>query len=218
MTHKTFKRSKKAALILMVPAATLTLAGCVKHPDEEQALVFQTPEQCAESGLSTQEQCAADFDQALALHPQTAPKYADKAECEADFGEGNCETAPQENSQGGSFFMPLMMGYLAGQMLGRGANNGAANNTTTTNNTANNNTANTAAKSNGAVRSNVTSQPLYKSGDDRGTFRTATNTPVAKGVGPTTVNPSKIKPQAGRLVNRGGFGQVAAARANSLGG
>ena len=83
MNKSPFKRSKKAALILMVPAATLTLASCVRHPDEkEQALVYQTPEQCAQSGLSTQEQCEADYNQALALHPQTAPKYADKAQCE----------------------------------------------------------------------------------------------------------------------------------------
>jgi uncharacterized protein YgiB involved in biofilm formation len=63
-------------------------------------------------------------------------------------------------------------------------------------------------------RSNIPTQPLYKSGDDRGTFRTATNAPVAKGIGPITLRPSQVKPQAGQLVRRGGFGQQAAARAS----
>lgn len=216
MTIKTFKRSKKAALILMVPATTFTLASCVKHPDDEPALVYQTPEQCAQSGLSTQEQCEADYQQALALHPQTAPKYANKAECEADFGVGGCETAPQQSAQGGSFFMPLMMGYLAGQMFNRSGNqftgNGpqAGDNKTSTKTTAGNGPTQT--------RSNVASQPLYKSGDDRATYRTANNTAVSRTTGPVKVNPSRIKPQAGRLVPRGGFGKQASFRANSFGG
>ena len=216
MTMKKFKRSKKAALILMVPATTFTLASCVKHPDDEPALVYQTPEQCADSGLSTKEQCEADYQQALALHPQTAPKYANKAECEADFGVGGCETAPQQSAQGGSFFMPLMMGYLAGQMFNRSGNqftgNGpqAGDNKTGTKNTA----GNTATQ----TRSNVASQPLYKSGDDRATYRTANNTAVSRTTGPVKVNPSRIKPQAGRLVPRGGFGKQASFRANSFGG
>ena len=207
MTTKTFKRSRKAALILMVPAATFTLASCVKHPDED-ALVYQTPEQCAASGLSTKAQCEADYQQAVALHPQTAPKYANKAECEADFGVGGCETAPQQNAQGGSFFMPLMMGYLAGQMLNRGGGQFTNGGNQTTN----------AATGNTQARSNVTSQPLYKSGDDRSTFRTANNTEVARSTGPFKVNPNRIKPQAGRLVSRGGFGKQAAFRAKSFGG
>jgi uncharacterized protein YgiB involved in biofilm formation len=63
----------------------------------------------------------------------------------------------------------------------------------------------------------VPTQPLYKSRDDRGTFRTATNAPVAGGIGPISLKPSQVKPQVGQVVRRGGFGQQAAAR-NSFGG
>ncbi len=209
MSIKTFKRSKKAALILMVPAATFTLASCVKHPDDEPALVYQTPDQCTDSGLSTKEQCKADYQQALALHPQTAPKYANKAECEADFGAGGCETAPQQNAQGGSLFMPLMMGYLAGQMLNRSGRQVSGNGPQAADNK-------TGTKA--ATRSNIASQPLYKSGDDRATYRTANNTAVSRSTGPVKVSPNRIKPQAGRLVTRGGFGKQASFRANSFGG
>lgn len=192
------KRSKKAALVLMVPVATMLLAGCGE--EREQAMVFTDPSECSAAALTTASQCVADYAAAQALHPQVAPKYLSKEECEADFGSGQCETAPQRTSSGGSVFMPMMMGYLAGQMMSRGNLQQPA-----------------AAGPSGAAGSKVATQPLYKSRDDRSTFRTATNTPVAKGIGPITLKPSQVKPQMGQLVQRGGFGQQAAAR-NSFGG
>jgi uncharacterized protein YgiB involved in biofilm formation len=91
-----------------------------------------------------------------------------------------------------------MMGFLAGQMMNRGGSN-------------------LQQPAAAGAGSKVPTQPLYKSRDDRGTFRTATNTPVAKGIGPITLKPSQVKPQVGQVVRRGGFGQQAAAR-NSFGG
>lgn len=196
------KRSKKAALVLMVPVATLLLAGCGE--ESEQAMVFSDPSECSAAGLNDTAQCTADYAAAKALHPQVAPKYVNKEECETDFGAGQCETAPQQTAQGGSVFMPMMMGYMMGQMLNRG---GAAGG----------NAQQPAAAGAGAAGSKIPTQPLYKSRDDRSTFRTATNTPVAKGIGPISLKPSQVKPQAGQLVRRGGFGQQAAAR-NSFGG
>ena len=192
------KRSKKTALVLMVPVATLLLAGCGE--ESQQALVFSDPSECSAAGLNDTAQCNADYAAAKALHPQVAPKYLDKAECETDFGAGNCETAPQQTTSGGSVFMPMMMGYMMGQMMNRGGSNFQQ----------------PAAAGAGAA-SKVPTQPLYKSRDDRGTFRTATNKPVAGGIGPITLKPSQVKPQVGQVVRRGGFGQQAAAR-NSFGG
>lgn len=191
------KRSKKAALVLMVPATTLLLAGCGE--EREQALVYESPSECAAASFNTPEQCKADYDAAKALHPQVAPKYVSKEECETDFGSGSCETAPQQTSSGSSVFMPMMMGYLMGQMMNRGAvpqnlQQPAAANT-----------------------SKVPTQPLYKSRDDRATFRTATNSPVAGGIGPINLKPSQVQPQAGQLVRRGGFGSQAANRTPATG-
>jgi uncharacterized protein YgiB involved in biofilm formation len=94
-----------------------------------------------------------------------------------------------------------MMGYMMGNMMNRG---GAQNLQQSQPAAAN-------------ARPNVATQPLYKSRDDRATFRTANNTSVARASGATTIRPSQVRPQSGQLVRRGGFGQQAAVR-NSYGG
>lgn len=193
------KRSKKAALVLMVPATTFLLAGCVEEP--EQAMVYNSPSDCSAGGFNSTEACIADYETAQAMHPQVAPKYLSQAECEIDFGAEQCEKAPQQTTSGGSVFMPMMMGYMMGSMLNRSQGAGGQN----------------FQQTSSGGKSNIPTQPLYKSRDDRGTFRTATNKSVAKGTGLVSVKPSQLKPQAGQLVRRGGFGQQAARR-SSFGG
>ncbi len=207
------KRSKKVALMLMVPTTTMMLASCGEDPKE--AVVFSSPEECASMVTSTSaDQCYADYRAAQALHPQVAPKYLNKSECENDFGSGQCEQAPQQHA-GGSFFMPMMMGYMAGQMFNR--QGGAMPNQPQQEERTAAGTGGAAAGAATNARSGVRTQPLYKSRDDRGTFRTATNTPVARQTGSVMVRPSQVQPRAGQFAQRGGFGAQAAAR-NSYGG
>lgn len=197
MKRTTLKRSRKAALIFMVPAAALVLNGCGSEKAVE-AQVFNTPDECA-AFYNPPAECQAAFAQAQALHPQVAPRYANKQECEADFGVGRCETAPEQQQQQaqGSFFMPMMMGFLAGQMLNRG---GMAPQQQQSSATAGN-------------RNTVPTQPLYKSRDDQNTFRTASNTPVASQPGTTQIRPSAVQPRPANLARRGGFGAQAQQRA-----
>ncbi|MDP4944436.1 MAG: DUF1190 domain-containing protein [Alishewanella sp.] len=196
MPKTTCKRSRKAALIFMVPAATLLLQGCGQEKTVE-AQVYNTPDECA-AFYNPPAQCQAAFEEAAALHPQVAPRYANKQECEADFGAGSCETAPQQQSAQGSFFMPMMMGFMAGQMLNRGGMG-----------------AQSPQQSSAAARNSVPTQPLYKSRDDRSTFRTASNAPVASQSGPTQVRPSAVQPKPASLARRGGFGSQAQQRATA---
>jgi uncharacterized protein YgiB involved in biofilm formation len=199
---KSFKRSKKAALILMVPTATLLMAGCGSEEPVETA-VYQNADECA-AYYNPPAECQAEFAKAQQLHAQVAPKYQSQAECETDFGVGQCEApaatlaqnatgtatdpaAPAQQQQASSgFFMPMMMGFLAGQMLNRGGQS--------------------------MPKQPVPTQPLYKSRDDMGTYRTASNQPVARQSGPVSVLPSKMQPQPGSMVRRGGFGAQAQQR------
>mgnify|MGYP002714818131 CR=1 FL=1 len=184
MKQKLLKRSKKAALVMMVPTVTILMAGCGEEP--VQSAVFETVDQCA--AYYNPEQCKADLAQATALHTQVAPKYTSQQACEADFGAGQCETPPATQAQsGGGFFMPMMMGFLMGQMMNGG----------------------------NKLKQPVQPQPLYKSRDDQGTFRTANNTPVAKSTGSTYLRPSSVQTRPAGLVSRGGFGAQAQQRQSS---
>jgi uncharacterized protein YgiB involved in biofilm formation len=194
------KRSKRAALVLMVPVTSFLLAGC--REERQQAMVFTSPSECSAAALNTAAQCEDDYMAAKTLHPQVAPKYVSKEECEGDFGASQCETAPQKNHSGGSVFMPMMMGYMMGQMLNRGGAAGNLQQPVTVG---------------AGAGSSVPTQPLYKSRDDRSTFRTAANTPVSKGIGTISVRPSQVKVPAGQVARRGGFGQQASVR-SSVGG
>ncbi|EKE73708.1 DUF1190 domain-containing protein [Gallaecimonas xiamenensis] len=108
------KRSKKVALTLMAPISVLYIAGCSEPPVDAE--VFKSVDQCA--GYYDRSNCESTFSEAEKNHEQTAPRYTSLQACEADFGSGQCSTPDQQyHGGGGGFFMPAMMGFMAGQML-----------------------------------------------------------------------------------------------------
>ncbi len=109
------KRSKSIGLVAM-SASVVALTAC-EEPAVDAA-VFDTLSQCLANQDVDRTQCEADFEAAKAQHAQVAPKYTSQQDCEADFGVERCETAPYQTQSGGSVFMPLMMGYMMGSMLG----------------------------------------------------------------------------------------------------
>ena len=165
------KRSKSVKLVAM--GTGLLLVAACEEAKVDTAL-FESVQQCTGLGFSVQE-CESNYREAQRNHINVAPKYTAKADCEADFGSAQCETAPQRTSSGGSVFMPLMAGYMMGSMLSGGRSAG---------------------------------QPLYKSRNDRSTFRTGDNKAVAKSVGRTQVGQSTTRTASAktRTVSRGGFG------------
>lgn len=173
------KRSKSLKLALM-GASVLVLTAC-DQPDETAA-IFENIDECASYEGFELEQCRTDWETAEVEHVRTAPKYTDVADCQADFGEAQCEKAPQQTSSGGSVFMPMMMGYMMGSMLSGGG------------------------------RSNVATQPLYRSKDDSKNFRTGDNQKVAGKTGVTKVASSAARAPSTKTstMRRGGFGSTAA--------
>ncbi len=113
------KRSRSLTLALM-SATAMTLAAC---DNPEEVAVFENAQQCATQEGFDIKACEANMKQAREEHVRVAPKYTSIADCEADFGAGQCEDAPQRTTSGGSVFMPLMMGYMMGNMMaGRTSN------------------------------------------------------------------------------------------------
>ena len=109
------KRSKSIGLIAM-GASVIALTAC-EEPAVDAA-IFGNLSECLADPNVERSQCEADYKSAKAQHGQVAPKYTSRQDCEADFGTQQCETAPYQTQGGGSVFMPLMMGYMMGSMLG----------------------------------------------------------------------------------------------------
>ncbi|AVW93045.1 DUF1190 domain-containing protein [Celeribacter baekdonensis] len=114
------KRSKTVALTIL-GAAAFTLAGC--QEDTVDAAAFPDLKSCTNAaqngGMFSAQDCNAAFADAEALHVEAAPRYDSLSVCEEQHGQGACGTEAAATQGGsGSIFMPLMMGYLIGNMLG----------------------------------------------------------------------------------------------------
>lgn len=111
------KKSQSIRLVLL-GGASFALASCGQNPlPSEGAKFYPTVEACAaEYGAKPCDEAKQAADKTQLTE---APRFAQKQQCEAEFGVGNCESRQEaSNGGGGSFFMPMMMGYMMGNMLG----------------------------------------------------------------------------------------------------
>lgn len=117
------KKSRSIRLVLL-GSTSLALAACDEAPPPDGRF-FRTVEECR--AVLSEAACREGIEKSEQKAVAEAPRYSRKEECEAEFGAGNCETRPAAGM--GSFFMPMMMGYMLGnafsQPVYRGPNNGA---------------------------------------------------------------------------------------------
>ena len=160
--------------VAMMSVSMIALSACEEA--KVDASVYESLEQCKNDPVVPADQCQASFKEARDQHAAVAPKYSSLADCQADFGAEKCEQAPYRTTSGGSVFMPMMMGYMMGSMLGG--------------------------------RRSMVSQPLYRSSQNPGGFRTADNRNVGAKTGSTQVARSATnRPSFKRsTMSRGGFG------------
>jgi uncharacterized protein YgiB involved in biofilm formation len=104
------KRSRTARLVLM-GLAPVALVSCGETAQE--AFVFESVEQCLASEQMTATECQAAQATAQKEAVDNSPRYANRADCVADFGEQQCATQPHSSG----FFMPLMTGFLLARAL-----------------------------------------------------------------------------------------------------
>jgi uncharacterized protein YgiB involved in biofilm formation len=110
------KPLNKFALSLVIGVSAVALVAC--EEPKVDAAVFDNLQQCINDKTITGEQCEQSYKEAVSKHAEVAPKYTSAADCQADFGAGQCEQAPYRTTSGGSIFMPLMAGYMMGSFLG----------------------------------------------------------------------------------------------------
>ena len=114
------KRSHTAPAVVL--AGAFGLSAC--QDDRVDAAVFPTPERCVAEAREgevwfSEADCTEAAEAARAEHELTAPRYDEEALCEEQHG-GGCYA--EERPGGGSVFLPLIAGYMLGNLMaGRGA-------------------------------------------------------------------------------------------------
>ena len=127
------KRSKSVVLTSIMAGSGLTVAACddggaarpntqLSNPPAATAEAaapvgqYATLEECKAAGMFTAQYCDQGFAAAKADHEQNAPKFNDQQTCEERYGVDQC--VPRQNAGGGgSFFTPLLTGFIVGQAL-----------------------------------------------------------------------------------------------------
>lgn len=128
-------RSYRLAPVAVAVSAVFMLSAC--EESDETVSLYTNAQDCSQANPSQAEQCTVAYNNALQEAAKTAPKYATQADCIAEFGESMCTQAPaqagiagtsstngEQTAQaqsGGGMWMPLMMGYMMGRMMGGGA-------------------------------------------------------------------------------------------------
>ncbi|MBA5205421.1 DUF1190 family protein [Pectobacterium aroidearum] len=121
-------RTHRLAPVALAVSAVFFLAGC--EQTDETVSLYQNADDCSSANPSMATQCTTAYNNALKEAEKTAPKYATKEDCVAEFGEAQCTQTPApaqagmaaESQQGGGMsWMPLMAGYMMGRMMGGGA-------------------------------------------------------------------------------------------------
>ncbi|QIZ76194.1 DUF1190 domain-containing protein [Ferrimonas lipolytica] len=113
-------------------SVSLVLSGCSPAEMQETAQIYSNAEECKAVYPDQPQLCDQVFSSAQMDHLTTAPRFTSQAECENEFGAEACQPAPEGSegnpeagqasaeSGGGSWFMPMMMGYMMGNMMSGG--------------------------------------------------------------------------------------------------
>ncbi|ELY2622684.1 DUF1190 family protein [Cronobacter malonaticus] len=122
MFRKSWNASHLTPVAFAVTAAFM-LAGCEKS--DETVQLYQNADDCSAANPGKSAECTTAYNNALKEAERTAPKYATREDCVAEFGEDQCQQVNNTNTsqatqQTGSMWMPLMAGYMMGRLMGGG--------------------------------------------------------------------------------------------------
>lgn len=124
-TMRRLKRSRTLQVTSLMATASFSLAACgapqVAVPPPEPSLAYTSLDECRAANDITDAECDAADANARAQAAETAPRYATQSECEGQWGPDQCRANPQG---GGSFFTPLLTGFVIGQLLNGGGYRG----------------------------------------------------------------------------------------------
>jgi uncharacterized protein YgiB involved in biofilm formation len=127
--HSRLKRSRSLTLTTLMAGAAVSITACDNAPSATQwgdppaassgraveARTFTSLDECKASGDFTAQQCETTLAQAQKDSAENAPKFNDQQSCEERYGVDQC--VPRSSQGGGSFFTPLLTGFIIGQAM-----------------------------------------------------------------------------------------------------
>lgn len=108
-----FRKNYKIKPIAIGISSVFLAAAC--SDNSQDAIVFTSLNDCEHQMPEHMAECKIAYEQALKDAAETAPKFANRQDCEYDFGIEQC--TEYRNNSGGSWFMPLMAGYMIRDLL-----------------------------------------------------------------------------------------------------
>ncbi len=121
INHATFRKSWQArhlTPVALAASAIFALSGC--EQSDQTVSMYQNADDCSRANPGQHGQCTTAYNNALKEAEKTAPKYATREDCVAEFGENRCQQSSSASAGGGSVWMPLMAGYMMGRLLSGG--------------------------------------------------------------------------------------------------
>jgi len=107
------KRSVAVGLTLAAGAAASWYILAPSGGDAEiNGQLYKDTDACAADGRYTRDECISAFVNASEQHQQSAPRYATKEDCEADFAGSTCQPLHQTVADATPAFIPAMAGVV----------------------------------------------------------------------------------------------------------
>lgn len=97
---------------LALGVASVMLSAC--GAEREEAKIYTSIDDCKQDYPDALEKCEAAYKTAAEEALRTSPRFNSEYDCEYEFGPNQCRNV---NTNGGSFFMPFMAGYMVSSLL-----------------------------------------------------------------------------------------------------
>ena len=97
INHSSFRKSWSArhlTPVALAVTAVVMLAGCEKS--DETVSLYQNADDCSAANPGKAAECTTAYTNAVKEAERTAPKYATREDCVAEFGEGQCQQTPAQ--------------------------------------------------------------------------------------------------------------------------
>jgi uncharacterized protein YgiB involved in biofilm formation len=111
-------RSRLALGGIAAAATVTTLSGCDGGTPDFKDAQFTSVTECVRGGFP-EDLCQSSYSSALQEYQKGAPQFANRQNCEQEWGSQQCVQYSGYGNGGGSVFVPMLAGFVLSQALQR---------------------------------------------------------------------------------------------------